>query len=104
MLSQVEETTGSLFSSDLFNQPGDQPAIVREDLSKQMCQFYREGGAFAAAAPVLHVVDRLEQFNLQWVHPMHGGSIPGEMLPRYIQALRSEPFAFEGSILGRVLP
>lgn len=103
-LMAVEETTRSLFPADLFNQPGDQPAIVREDLSKQMCQFYHEGGAFAAAEPVLHVVDRLEKLNLQWVHPMHGGSFPGEMLPHYIHALRSEPFAFEGKVFGRALP
>lgn len=30
----VDETTHNLFPADLFGQPGDQPAIVREDLSK----------------------------------------------------------------------
>ncbi len=41
---------------------------------------------------------------MQWVHPMHGGSLPGEMLPDYIHALRSEPFAFDGKVFGRALP
>ena len=30
----VEETTGSLFPSDLFIQPDDQPPVVEEDLGK----------------------------------------------------------------------
>ena len=103
-LMAVEETTHSLFPADLFSHPGDQPAVVREDVSKQMCQFYRENGVFAAAEPVLHVVERLEKLNLQWIHPMHGGSFSAEMLPHYIRALRSEPFAFEGKVFGRALP
>ena len=103
-LMVVDETTHSLFPADLFGQPGDQPAIVLEDLSKLECQWHRENGLFAAAEPVLRVADRLEKLNLQWVHPMHGGSFPGEMLPHYIHGLRSEPFAFDGRLLGRVLP
>ena len=103
-LMVVDETTHSLFPADLFGQPGDQPAIVREDLSQQACQWYRESGLFAAAEPVLRVVDRLEKLKLQWVHPMHGGSLPGELLPHYVHGLRSEPFAFDGRLLGRVLP
>lgn len=77
---------------------------MREDLSKLMCQSYRESGIFAAAEPVLRVVERLEMLNLQWVHPMHGGSLSREVMPHNIHGLRSEPFAFEGKVLGRVLP
>jgi flavorubredoxin len=32
----LEETTGSLFPADLFIQPGDQPAVINEDLSPAM--------------------------------------------------------------------
>src|ERR687897_690112 len=56
-----EETTGSLFSSDLYIQWGDQPAIVRENLGREMCLGYRESGIFAASEPVLGVVDRIEK-------------------------------------------
>src|ERR671915_2266864 len=42
-----EETTGSLFSSDLYIQWGDQPPIVRENLGREMCLGYRESGIFA---------------------------------------------------------
>jgi flavorubredoxin len=100
----IEESTRSLFPADLFIQPDTQPAIVRENLGPEMCQLYRETGIFAAPEPVLKVVDRLEQLDLAWVHPMHGGSLPREVLPGYIHALRSEPFAFEGKLFGRVLP
>jgi hypothetical protein len=64
----------------------------------------RELGIFAAAEPVLRVVDRLERLDLQWVHPMHGGSLPKEALPDYIRALQEETFAFEGKIFGRMIP
>jgi flavorubredoxin len=97
-----EETTRSLFPADLFIQPGEQPAIVRENLGKEMCQVYREVGIFAAKEPVLHVVDRIQrQFDPDWIHPMHGGSLPREVLPHYTCALQNEPFAFEGKVFGR---
>lgn len=99
-----EETTRSLFPADLFIQPGDQPAVVRENLGKEMCQLYRETGIFAAREPVLAVVDRLERLGAQWIHPMHGGSLPEEMIPHFVGALRQDDFAYEGTILGRKLP
>ena len=99
-----EETTCSLFPADLFLQPEDQPPVVREDLSGEMCAWYREAGIFAAEGPVRRVVDRLEPLTPAWVHPMHGGSVPAEALPRYIAALREESFAFAGRLFGRELP
>jgi flavorubredoxin len=99
-----EETTGSLFSSDLYIQWGDQPAIVRENLGSEMCLGYRESGIFAASEPVLRVVDRIEKLDPQWVHPMHGGSLPKEVVPSYTRALREEEFAFDGKIFGRMIP
>jgi flavorubredoxin len=100
----VEETTRSLFPSDLFIQPGDQPPVVNEDLGQEMCAFYREVGIFAHEDPVRQVVDRIEQIDPQWVHGMHGGTLTSEILPRYLKALREERFAFEGKTLGRPLP
>jgi len=99
-----EETTRSLFPADLFMQPGDPPPIVRENLGREMCARYREVGIFAAKEPVLSVVDRLERLEADWIHPMHGGSLPGEVAPDYVRALRSEPFTFEGKLFGRQLP
>ena len=99
-----EETTKSLFPADLYLQPDDQPAIVRENLGKEMCQGYREAGIFAAAEPVLRVVDRIEKLDPQWIHPMHGGSLPKGVVPNYTRALREEEFAFDGRIFGGMIP
>ena len=96
-----EESTRSLFPSDLYIQPGDQPAVVNEDLTAEMCGFYREIGIFAHEDPVRDVVDRLEALDPQWIHAMHGGTLTGEIFPRYNQALREQPFAFQGKSLGR---
>jgi flavorubredoxin len=103
-LMVFEETTRSLFPADLFIQPGDQPPIVRENLGREMCARYREVGIFAAREPVLAVVDRLERLEAEWIHPMHGGSLPRVVAPDYVRALRSEPFTFEGILFGRHLP
>ena len=99
-----DETTRSLFPSDLFLQPGEQPPIVRENLGKDMCQWYRAAGLFGGEKPVLRVVDYLATLDPQWVHPMHGGSLPRDVLPGYVHALRTEPIVFDGRIFGRVLP
>jgi flavorubredoxin len=99
-----EETTKSVFPSDLFIQPGDQPPVVTEDLGVEMCGFYGEMGIFADEAPVRAVVDRIERLDPAWIHGMHGGSLAGETIPHYIQALREHPFAYRGKVLGRELP
>jgi len=98
-----EESTKSLFPSDLYIQPGDQPPVVNEALTAEMCGFYREIGIFAHEEPVRRCVDRLEALEPEWVHAMHGGTLTGEILPRYHQALREQPFAYQGKILGRPL-
>jgi flavorubredoxin len=99
----VEETTRALFPADLFIQPGEQPAITRENLGEAMCHLYREVGIFAAAAPVLHVVDRMQSMNLNWIHPMHGASLPREAHHYYTEALQKQPFIYEGKIFGRTI-
>jgi flavorubredoxin len=100
----VEETTASLFPSDLFIQPNDQPTIVRENLGTDMCEWYRTVGLFGGADPVLRVVDRVERLAPAWVHPMHGGSMPADTLQGYTTALRTQPFTFDGRLFGRHLP
>jgi flavorubredoxin len=97
----VEETTGSLFPSDLFLQPGDQPPIVTENLGDAMCEVYRQVGIFAHEDPVRQVVDRIEELDPAWTFAMHGGSLPREALPGYVRALREQDFGYEGKLLGR---
>jgi len=69
-----------------------------------MCGFYREMGIFAHEDPVRDVVDRIGNLNPDWIHGMHGGSLAREAIPDYVRALREEPFAYEGKVLGRELP
>jgi flavorubredoxin len=99
-----EETTSSLFPSDLFIQPGDQPPVVSEDLGAEMCGYYREIGIFAHEDPVRQVVDRVERLDPAWIHGMHGGSLGRETIPYFVRALREEPFGYQGKLLGRELP
>ena len=98
-----DETTKSLFPSDLFIQAGDQPPVVTENLGSEMCGFYREIGIFAHEDPVREVLERVEALDPDWVHAMHGGSLTRESLPSLVRALREEPFAYEGKLLGRAL-
>jgi hypothetical protein len=97
----VEESTRSLFPSDLFLQPGDQPPVVTENLSDPMCEVYRQVGLFAHETPVRRVVDRVAALDLDWVHAMHGGTLTRQALPSYIAALRKQEFAYRGRLLGR---
>jgi flavorubredoxin len=99
-----DEATRSVFPSDLFIQPGDQPPVVREDLGREMCRYYREIGIFAHEKPVREVVDRIERLEPEWIHGMHGGSLGRETIPHYVRALREQSFAYRGTLLGRELP
>jgi hypothetical protein len=69
-----------------------------------MCGFYKEVGIFAAEEPVRRVVDRIERLDSQWGQPMHGGSLPRDVMSDYTRALKDEPFAFEGKVFGRTIP
>jgi flavorubredoxin len=100
----VEESTRSLFPSDLFLQPGDQPPVVTENLSEAMCAVYRAIGIFAHEEPVRQVVDRIEALDPHWIHAMHGGTLTREAAPAYTKALREQEFGYEGKLLGRELP
>jgi flavorubredoxin len=97
----VEETTRSLFPSDLYLQPGDQPPLVRENLADAMLEVYRGSGIFAHEDPVRAVAGRIEELAPQWIHAMHGGTIAGDALPYYTSALREHEFAYRGSLLFR---
>lgn len=99
----VEESTRSLFPSDLYLQPGDQPPVVRENLSAEMLEVYRNIGIFAHENPVRAVADRMEALAPDWIHAMHGGTIAGEALPYFTKALRENDFAYRGILLGREL-
>ena len=99
-----DETTRSVFPSDLYLQPGEQPKIVTENLGEEMCALYRALGIFAHEDPVRGVVNRLEALEPQWMHAMHGGSLIRETIAYYTRALQEQDFAFDGRVFGRELP
>ena len=96
-----DEVTKSLFPADLFMQSGDQPPIVTENLGSEMCALYRYLGIFAHENPVRDVLDAIDRLQPEWVHAMHGGTLTAQALPHYTRALREQPFAFDGRLLGR---
>ncbi|UGS33730.1 oxygen-binding di-iron domain-containing protein [Capillimicrobium parvum] len=99
----VEETTNSLFPSDLYLQPGELPPVVDENLSEEMIATYRAVGIFAHENPVRSVSERVERLAPDWVHAMHGGTVTGAALPAFNEALREKEFAYAGWVLGRDL-
>src|SRR5260370_33537488 len=98
-----DETTKSLFPADLFMQSGEQPPIVSENLGAEMGGLYRSLGIFAHEAPVRHVVDTIEQLKPEWVHAMHGRTLTCQALPGDLKALREQPCAVDGRLIGRRL-
>jgi flavorubredoxin len=98
-----EESTGSLFPSDLYLQPGEQPAVSGENLSPEMLQAYRLFGIFAHEDPVRAVDRRIQELSPRWINAMHGATIPGEALPYYSRALQEQSFAFDGTLFGRAI-
>jgi flavorubredoxin len=97
----VEESTNSLFPSDLYLQPGEQPPTTTDNLTAEMLEVYRGGGIFAHEDPVRAVAGRIEQLAPDWIHAMHGATIKGQALHYYTTALREHEFAYRGLLLGR---
>jgi flavorubredoxin len=99
----VDETTNSVFSSDLYLQPGEQPAVSSENLAAEMLEAYRMYGIFAHEDPVRAVVRQIEALRPAWIHAMHGATITGDALRYYTQALLDEQFAYRGLLFGRAI-
>jgi len=67
-----EETTKSLFPSDLFIQPGDNnKPVITNDLSESMINLYRDAGIFGSEEPVRETTKRLVTLSPKMVYPMH---------------------------------
>ncbi|HET6717342.1 MAG TPA: hypothetical protein VFG90_09445, partial [Nitrososphaeraceae archaeon] len=96
-----EETTKSLFPSDLFIQPGKNRPIVSSDLSDDMIQLYKTVGIFGSEEPVRQTTRRLVKLEPKIIFPMHGGCIDASMFPSYTDAIMKNEFAYSGNILGQ---
>src|SRR5687767_5012652 len=96
-----EETTKSLFPSDLFIQPGKSRPIISNDLSNDMIQLYRAVGIFGSEEPVRQTTRRLVKLEPKIIFPMHGGCIDASMFHSYTDAIMKNQFAYSGNILGQ---
>ena len=76
---------------------------MAENLGKEMCALYRDVGIFGGRQPVLDVVERLAKMDLQRIHPMHGGSLVKDVIPKYMDALCTQPFWYSGKVFGRMI-
>jgi flavorubredoxin len=98
-----EETTKSLFASDLFIQRGDSKPVTSDDLSRDMVNLYRGAGIFASEEPVRQTTKRLANLSPKMVFPMHGSCIDDSIFPKYIDAIMNSNFAYIGMLLGQKL-
>jgi flavorubredoxin len=98
-----EETTKSLFPSDLFIQPGDNKPIISDDLSGDMLNLYRVTGIFASEEPVRQTTKRLADLSPRTIFPMHGSCIDGSVFSKYTDAIMNSNFSYIGTLLGQKL-
>ena len=86
-LLAYEETTGTLFSSDLFIQPGPGPATTDSDRTDEMLAMYRMVGIFPSRPHLDAALDKIEALSPR-VLACHHGSVIGGKVGAYIRALR----------------
>ena len=96
-----EESTKSLFPSDLFIQPGNNKPVTSDDLSESMLGLYRAVGIFGSEGPVRQTTKRLLKLKPNLVFPMHSSCIDDTFLPKYAEALMKNDFAYSGKLLGQ---
>jgi flavorubredoxin len=98
-----EDSTKSLFPSDLFIQPGTDKPVISDDRSEQMIGHYKTVGIFASEEPVRNTVNRLIKLSPNMVYPMHGSCIDSSTFSLYCDALLKKDFAYSGTLLGQKL-
>jgi flavorubredoxin len=96
-----EETTKSLFLSDLFIQPGNNKPIKSDDLSESMIALYR--GIFANEELVRRTTRRLIDLSPNMIYPTHGSCIENSIFSKYTDAIMKNNFAYTDMLLGRKL-
>lgn len=82
-LLAVEETLGTLFSSDLFIQPGHGKAITDEDLSEQMVDFYKRTGLMPSMGHIRAALDKMKDLEIKTIACHHGSVLTGNLEPYY---------------------
>ena len=98
-----EENTKSLFTSDLFIQPGNNKPSISEDMSESMINLYRSAGIFATEKLVRNITKRLENLSPIMVYPMHGSCIDNSLFSKCTEDIMKNDFAYSGILLGQKL-
>lgn len=98
-----EETTKSLFTSDLFIQPGNDKPVISKDISETMIELYRGAGIFASEKPVRDTTVRLQGLSPNMIFPMHGSCLDKSIFTKYADAIMKNDFAYGDVLLGRKL-
>ncbi len=102
-MMMFDENTKSLFSSDLFIQPGQHNPVTSDDLSKDMIQLYNIIGIFAREEPVKRIVQKLIKLSPKLICPMHGSAFDSSVFPKCVDALMNERYAYSNKLLGKEL-
>ncbi len=98
-----EGNTKSLFTSDLFIQPGNNKSVLSEDNSELMINLYKNTGIFASEKPVRDTTKKLEDISPNMVYPMHGSCIDKSLFPKYTDAIMKNDFGYSNVLLGQKL-
>jgi flavorubredoxin len=83
-----DETDRTLFTSDLFLQPGDREPITSEDRSAEVVEFCRFSGLLPSQRHLETALDRIEPLAVETLACHHGSVLTGDP-QRYYHALRT---------------
>lgn len=87
-LLPFDETTGTLFSSDLFIEPGAGPAVTDRDLTDAMVGQSRALGIFPSRPHLDAALDKIEALGPTTL-ACHHGSVKAGQVQAYVDAMRS---------------
>ncbi len=82
-----DATDHTLFTSDLFMQPGDREPLTSEDRSREVVEFCRFSGLLPSQRHLETALDRIEPLPVQTLACHHGSILMGDPT-RYYRALR----------------
>jgi flavorubredoxin len=82
-----DETTRTLFSSDLFLQPGRGPALTEGDRSEEMIDYTRSIGLFPSQAHLVAALDKIDLLQPETL-ACHHGTVKAGHIATYLAAFR----------------
>ncbi len=100
-MMMFEESTRSLFTSDLFIQTGQYKPVISDDLSKDIVELYRATGIFASEESVRKTTLKLVKLNPKLICPMHGSAFDSSVFPKYVDTIMNEKYAYSNKLLGK---